>query len=73
MTKRFADQTVLVTGAGTGIGQQIAVAFAREDAAVVVAGRTPATLRETVRLIEDGGDERAHKPLMSQTPPRWHT
>ncbi|RII20938.1 Glucose 1-dehydrogenase 4 [Streptomyces sp. YIM 130001] len=49
---RFAAQTALVTGAGTGIGRAIALAFAAEGANVVVAGRTEASLKETVRLIE---------------------
>jgi len=46
---------VLVTGAGTGIGQAIAAAFARAGASVVVTGRTRSTLDETVRLIEATG------------------
>ncbi|GAA5184612.1 glucose 1-dehydrogenase [Rugosimonospora acidiphila] len=56
MTARFTGKTVLVTGAGTGIGRQLAVAFAREGAAVVATGRSPEPLAQTVKLIEaDGG------------------
>lgn len=33
---RFQGKTAVVTGAGTGIGQAIAIAFAQEGAAVVV-------------------------------------
>lgn len=60
MSGQFQDQVVLVTGAGAGIGQATARAFAREGAAVVVAGRTPDRLAETVELIQDdGGDATA--------------
>lgn len=56
MMDRFTGKTVLVTGAGTGIGRRVAMAFGREGAAVVVAGRSMGPLVETVKLIEaDGG------------------
>ncbi|MES5821267.1 glucose 1-dehydrogenase [Streptomyces sp. RG80] len=52
---RFHDRTVLVTGAGSGIGRSLALAFAAEGAQVVVAGRRQEPLDETVRLIEEVG------------------
>ncbi|MYV96818.1 SDR family oxidoreductase [Streptomyces sp. SID3343] len=52
---RFSAKTVLVTGAGQGAGREIALAFAREGASVVAAGRTAASIGETVRLIEAEG------------------
>lgn len=52
---RFADRTVLVTGAGSGLGRAIALAFAAEGAKVVVAGRTAESLDATVALIEAAG------------------
>ena len=45
----------LVTGAGRGIGQAIAVAFAESGADVALASRSEAELRETAALIEAAG------------------
>jgi NAD(P)-dependent dehydrogenase (short-subunit alcohol dehydrogenase family) len=55
MNDRFAGKVALVTGGGSGIGRAAALAFAREAAAVVVAGRDAQALDETVRLISGEG------------------
>ncbi|WKK25037.1 glucose 1-dehydrogenase [Streptomyces olivoreticuli] len=57
MTARFTGRTVLVTGGGTGIGRAVALAFAREGAKVVVAGRREGPLAETVALVGKEGGE----------------
>ena len=57
--ERFADKVVLVTGAGSGIGRAAALAFAREGAKVMVAGRTESSIAETVDLIERAGRDAA--------------
>jgi meso-butanediol dehydrogenase/(S,S)-butanediol dehydrogenase/diacetyl reductase len=46
---RFAGKTVIVTGAGTGIGRATARAFAEQGAQVLIVGRTEARLVETAR------------------------
>ncbi|MEU9194145.1 SDR family NAD(P)-dependent oxidoreductase [Streptomyces hundungensis] len=55
MSLRFAHKTVLVTGAGSGLGRTVALAFAAEGARVAVAGRTAASLDETAALIARAG------------------
>ena len=48
-------KTALVTGGGRGIGRAIALAMAREGAAVAIAARTADEVAETAWLIEDQG------------------
>lgn len=47
--KRFKEKTVIVTGAGSGIGRATAIRFAQEGANVVLVGRTAKTLEETAK------------------------
>ena len=57
---RLKGQVAFVTGAGRGIGQAMALAFAAEGAIVGVADIDPATAQETVREIEkNAGTARA--------------
>ncbi len=57
MNGRFAGRGVIVTGAGRGIGQATARAFAAEGADVLVLGRTVADLEDTVAQITAAGGQ----------------
>lgn len=46
---------VLVTGASSGIGREIALRFAKDGAVVAVGGRNSERIEETCRMIIDGG------------------
>jgi 3-oxoacyl-[acyl-carrier protein] reductase len=55
MGAQLTGKVAIVTGSGQGIGRAIAIAFAREGAAVAIATRTAAHAEETLRLIEAAG------------------
>jgi short-subunit dehydrogenase len=48
-----ADKTVLITGAGSGIGRALASQAATLGFDLVLTGRTKATLDETAGMIKD--------------------
>ena len=51
----FRERVAIVTGAGKGIGQATAIAFASLGARVVLSGQTEKPLTETLGLIEKAG------------------
>lgn len=53
--KRYAEKVVLITGGGSGLGRDMALAFAAEGAHVAVIGRRQEKLDETVVAIEAAG------------------
>lgn len=57
MPGRFVDRSVLVTGAGSGIGRATAQLFAAEGARVVAVDQNEADAEKTVALIKEGGGD----------------
>lgn len=54
---KLAGKVAIITGGGTGIGKGGAIALAAEGAKVMVMGRRPEPLNETVMEIESAGGE----------------
>jgi len=55
--RRFFDQTVLVTGASSGIGEAVARRFAAEGAKVVLAARSREPLEALATELRDAGHQ----------------
>jgi len=59
-SRRLEGKVAIVTGAGQGIGEAIARAYAREGARVVITGRTMSKLEDVAgKIREEGGEVRA--------------
>ena len=76
---KYKDKVVIITGGGQGIGFGIAKAFAKEEANLVITGRTESKLLKAQKELEeahgikvlpvtaDGGDEAAVKNVIKKT------
>src|SRR3954452_24596242 len=64
----YDGQVAVVTGGGSGMGRAMARESARLGAAVVVAGRRPEPLQETVGMIEAAGGTALARPTDVRDP-----
>jgi NAD(P)-dependent dehydrogenase (short-subunit alcohol dehydrogenase family) len=60
---RLQDRIAVITGASTGIGKSIAVAYATEGAKIVLASRNKDKLEIVAKEIEDAGGSALVAPL----------
>ena len=68
-----AGKTVIITGAGSGIGRATALAFAKADAArLILIGRTESTLEETKKLLAGSKSECAVYPVSATDETAMH-
>jgi NAD(P)-dependent dehydrogenase (short-subunit alcohol dehydrogenase family) len=71
MSGRFADKTIIITGATKGIGRAAAVALALEGANVVATGRDTTGGAETARLVAETGRDCLFVPHDVRDETQW--
>jgi NAD(P)-dependent dehydrogenase (short-subunit alcohol dehydrogenase family) len=76
--RHFADRTVIITGAGSGIGRATAIAFAQAGAHVLGVGRREASLRQTASahpavtaLVADVCADGSPEAIINEAARRW--
>jgi 3-oxoacyl-[acyl-carrier protein] reductase len=57
LEKILEGRTAIITGAGRGIGQAVALAFAQQGARLVLSARTSAEIEQAARACQDAGGE----------------
>lgn len=57
MQVRLQDEVVIITGAGRGIGKEVALVAAEAGARVVLVARTESQLRQVAALVRDAGGQ----------------
>ena len=55
--QKFKDKTVIVTGAGRGIGRAIALDFARDGGKIILVSRTKSELNDVCQAIKRSGGQ----------------
>ncbi len=68
MNAQFENKVVLVTGASRGIGRDVALAFARQGASIILAARSVEHLDRVAREIRDLGREALAVPTDITSP-----
>lgn len=54
-TNKLHDKVAIITGAGKGIGREIALEYAKEGAIVIAAARTYSDVEKVAQLIQEAG------------------
>jgi short-subunit dehydrogenase len=49
----IAEQTILITGAASGLGRELALTLAQQGSTLLLHGRDPKRILETVRQIKE--------------------
>ena len=62
--KRFSQKRIFITGAGSGLGRALALAYASDGWKVGVAEIDPARAEETVRQVNAAGGQGDRKSVV---------
>ena len=68
MADTLTDKIAIITGAGSGIGKEMALLFHSEGAKVVIVDVVPKRIEETVGLFTEGKD-RVHSMVLDLRKP----